>query len=124
MIAGREHEISPILREFVNFVAADPPLTVARLMDAWIGRDELRLRLLAEMRDVPVFICPTCSIPAFRHGELEWTIEGATVRYLRDPDVMTYTQWFNLLGNSAMVVPAGRSPEGSADRRTGSGEAL
>lgn len=74
MIAGREHEISPILREFVNFVAADPPLTVARLMDAWIGRDELRLRLLAEMRDVPVFICPTCSIPAFRHGELEWTI--------------------------------------------------
>ena len=112
MIAGHEHEISPILREFVDFVATDPPLTVARLMDAWIGRDELRLRLLAEMRDVPVFVCPTCSIPAFRHGEREWTIDGVTSRYLRDPDVMTYTQWFNLLGNPAMVVPAGRSPEG------------
>ncbi len=112
MIAGHEHEISPILREFVGFVATDPPLTVARLMDAWIGRDELRLRLLAEMRDVPVFVCPTCSIPAFRHGEREWTIDGVTSRYLRDPDVMTYTQWFNLLGNPAMVVPAGRSPEG------------
>lgn len=112
MIAGHEHEISPILREFVGLVAANPPLTPARLMDAWIGRDELRLRLLAEMRNVPVLLCPTCSIPAFRHGEREWTIDGVTVCYLRDPDVMTYTQWFNLLGNPAMVVPAGRSPEG------------
>ena len=112
MVAGHEDEISPILREFLGFVAADPPLTVARLMDAWMGRDELRLRLFAEMRDVPVFVCPACSIPAFRHGEREWAIDGATVRYLREPDVMTYTQWFNLLGNPAMVVPAGRSAEG------------
>ena len=25
---------------------------------------------------------------------------------------MSYTQWFNLLGNPAAVVPVGRSPEG------------
>jgi len=111
-VAGHEEEISPILREFLGWVEAEPPLTVARLMQAWLGRDELRLSLLAEMRDVPVFLCPACSIPAFRHGEREWAIEDQTVRYLRPPDVMTYTQWFNLLGNPAMVVPAGRSPEG------------
>jgi Asp-tRNA(Asn)/Glu-tRNA(Gln) amidotransferase A subunit family amidase len=27
-------------------------------------------------------------------------------------DAMLYTQWFNVLGNPAMVVPAGTSPEG------------
>ena len=31
------------------------------------------------------------------------------VRYL---DAMSYTQWFNILGNPAAVVPAGTSPEG------------
>jgi Asp-tRNA(Asn)/Glu-tRNA(Gln) amidotransferase A subunit family amidase len=25
---------------------------------------------------------------------------------------MSYTQWFNILGNPAVVVPVGRSPEG------------
>ena len=25
---------------------------------------------------------------------------------------MSYTQWFNILGNPAAVVPMGRSPEG------------
>jgi Asp-tRNA(Asn)/Glu-tRNA(Gln) amidotransferase A subunit family amidase len=25
---------------------------------------------------------------------------------------MSYSQWFNLLGNPAVVVPVGRSPEG------------
>jgi Asp-tRNA(Asn)/Glu-tRNA(Gln) amidotransferase A subunit family amidase len=111
-LAGREPELSPILREFRGLVAAEPPLSLERLMEAWMGRDELRLDLLAQMREVPVFLCPACSIPAFRHGEREWSVEGRTVRYLREPDVMTYTQWFNLLGNPALVVPAGRSAEG------------
>jgi Asp-tRNA(Asn)/Glu-tRNA(Gln) amidotransferase A subunit family amidase len=31
------------------------------------------------------------------------------VEYL---DAWSYTEWFNLLGNPAAVVPAGRSPEG------------
>ncbi len=105
-------DISPILREFLGIVAEEPPLSPGRLMDAWIGRDELRLALAAEMREVAIFICPACSIPAFRHGEREWTIEGATVRYLRRPDIFGYAQWFNLLGNPALVLPAGWSGEG------------
>ena len=39
-------------------------------------------------------------------------VDGRQARYLRDPDVMTYAQWWNLLGNPAAVVPVGRSPEG------------
>jgi Asp-tRNA(Asn)/Glu-tRNA(Gln) amidotransferase A subunit family amidase len=111
-IAGNEGTISPILREFLGIVADEPPLTAARLMDAWIGRDELRLALAAEMSGIAAFICPTCSIPAFRHGERQWNVEGQTVRYLRRPDIFTYTQWFNLLGNPALVLPAGRDAQG------------
>lgn len=111
-LPGNAQDISPILREFLGIVAEEPPLSAGRLMDAWVGRDELRLALAAEMREVATFICPTCSIPAFQHGERVWTIEGTTVRYLRRPDIFSYTQWFNLLGNPALVLPAGHSAEG------------
>ena len=45
---------------------------------------------------------PVCSVPAFLHGERAWNIDGQTVAYL---DAMRYTQWFNLLGAPAAVVP-------------------
>jgi Asp-tRNA(Asn)/Glu-tRNA(Gln) amidotransferase A subunit family amidase len=50
-----------------------------------------------------------CSIPAFRPFERSWKVEGQTVAYL---DAMRYTQWFNLLGGPAAVVPVSRSTEG------------
>jgi Asp-tRNA(Asn)/Glu-tRNA(Gln) amidotransferase A subunit family amidase len=61
------------------------------------------------MNNIPVLICPVCSVPAFVHGEREWRIGGQSVSYM---DAMSYTQWFNLLGNPAVVVPVGASPEG------------
>jgi len=64
---------------------------------------------MRQMNDIPVLICPVCSVPAFRHGEREWRIGGQSVSYM---DAMSYTQWFNLLGNPAVVVPVGVSPEG------------
>ena len=69
----------------------------------------LRKRFLAKMEKFPILLCPVCAIPAFRHGEREWMVEGRKVEYLK---AMTYSQWFNLLGNPAAVVPVGRSPEG------------
>jgi len=56
-----------------------------------------------------VLLCPVCSIPAFRHGERRWKVDGQEVKYL---DVMRYTQWFNLLAAPAAVMPVERSPEG------------
>jgi Asp-tRNA(Asn)/Glu-tRNA(Gln) amidotransferase A subunit family amidase len=50
-----------------------------------------------------------CSIPAFKPFERRWTVDGQTVAYL---DAMRFTQWFNLLGGPAAVVPVSRSPEG------------
>jgi Asp-tRNA(Asn)/Glu-tRNA(Gln) amidotransferase A subunit family amidase len=109
MIGGQESDLSPILKGFTALVRKDPPLTLESFMNTLLTRDGLRAQFLNQMEQFPIFICPVCSIPAFRHGEREWNVEGQPVRYL---DAMSYTQWFNLLGNPAAVVPVGRSPEG------------
>jgi amidase len=98
-----------MLKEFSTGVAAQPSHTGQSLLDSWMQRDELRMKIFAQMRDYPVLLCPVASIPAFRHGERSWQVEGKTVRYL---DAWSYTEWFNLLGTPAAVVPVGKSPEG------------
>jgi len=109
LVQGREDQLSPILREFLQIAAADPPLTAEELLNAWAECDVIRGKLLGQMQEFPVLLCPVCSIPAFRHGERAWQVDGQEVGYL---DVMRYTQWFNLLAAPAAVVPVGRSPEG------------
>jgi len=109
MFRGREHDVSPILKQFLEMSAAEPPLTAETLLDAWIRRDSLRAEFFAQMREYPILLCPAAAIPAFRHGERSWEIEGKTVNYF---DAWSYTEWFNLLGNPAAVVPVGHSPEG------------
>ena len=109
LVQGREDQLSPILREFLQIAAADPPLTAEELLNAWAECDVIRGKLLEQMQEFPVLLCPVCSIPAFRHGERTWRVDGQEVGYL---DVMRYTQWFNLLAAPAAVVPVGRSPEG------------
>ena len=107
-IRGREDELSPIFREFLGIAASAAPLTAAEVLDAWAELDLLRAEALAEMREHPVLLCPVASIPAFRHGEREWTIDGQRVDYL---DAVRHTQWFNVLGAPAAVVPVGQSGE-------------
>jgi Asp-tRNA(Asn)/Glu-tRNA(Gln) amidotransferase A subunit family amidase len=109
MFHARERDVSPILRQFLDWSAAEPPLTGKVLLEAWIGRDALRARFLEQMRKYPILLCPAAAIPAFRHGERSWTIEGKTVEYL---DAWSYTEWFNLLGNPAAVVPVSSSSKG------------
>jgi Asp-tRNA(Asn)/Glu-tRNA(Gln) amidotransferase A subunit family amidase len=109
MTKGREADLSPILKEFSSWVAAEPPHTGETLLDTWIMRDVVRMQVFSQMREYPVLLCPVASIPAFRHGERSWSIDGKTVQYL---DAWSYTEWFNLLGAPAVVVPFGRSNEG------------
>jgi Asp-tRNA(Asn)/Glu-tRNA(Gln) amidotransferase A subunit family amidase len=108
LLHGAEAEL-PILKEYAMKEGPQAPLTTSAFVHAWLERDELRARLLRQMETHRVLIAPVAAIPAFRHGERRWTIDGATVDYL---DAMSYTQWFNVLGNPAAVVPVGRSPEG------------
>ena len=108
-IKGREDQLSPGFRNYLEMVCEEAPLTVESLLFAWAECDLVRHKLLAEMQAFPILLSPVCAIPAFRHGEREWSVEGQTVRYL---DAMRYTQWFNLLAWPAAVVPVGRSTEG------------
>ncbi|HLW87564.1 MAG TPA: amidase [Terriglobales bacterium] len=109
MTKGREAELSPILKEFSGWVAAEATHTAHTLLDAWIQRDVVRMQVFEQMRAYPVLVCPAAAIPAFRHGERSWKIDGKTVQYL---DAWSYTEWFNLLGTPAVVVPVGQSAEG------------
>jgi len=108
MLRGHESDLSPILRQFSGWTAAEPPHSGDSLLAAWLGRDEVRERILQQMRKYPVLLCPVAAIPAFRHGEREWQVQGKTVKYL---DAWSYCEWFNLLGFPALVVPMGRSAE-------------
>ncbi len=109
MFKKSDPDLSPTLKQFLERSAAEPPLTGRTLLDAWIQRDLLRARFFAQMQRYPILLCPAAAIPAFRHGERSWQIDGKTVHYL---DAWSYTEFFNLLGNPAAVVPVGRSSEG------------
>ena len=108
-IRGKGNQLSPIFREFLSIAAKDGPLDGVELLDAWAELDLLRSRTLREMESYPILLCPVASIPAFRHGERSWNVEGREVAYL---DAVRYTQWFNVLACPAAVVPVGQSPEG------------
>src|ERR1700733_7314972 len=109
MFSGREKDLSPIMGQFLDWAAAEPTHTGETLLDTWVRRDALRAEFLKQMREYPILLCPAAAIPAFRHGERSWKVEGKNVEYL---DAWSYTEWFNLLGNPAAVVPVGQSPEG------------
>jgi Asp-tRNA(Asn)/Glu-tRNA(Gln) amidotransferase A subunit family amidase len=123
--------VSPTFRNFLDIAHTDPPLTAEQVLASWSQIDLLRSELLAEMRDFPILLSPVCSIPAFHHGERHWTLHDTAFTNLKpinewqpSPsaqdsaqdldylDAMRFTQWFNLLGSPAAVVPVGRSAEG------------
>jgi len=109
MFKEGDADLSPILKQFLEEAAAQPAHTGRTLLDAWIQRDLLRARFLAQMQQYPILLCPAAAIPAFRHGERSWQVEGKTVHYL---DAWSYTEFFNPLGNPGVVVPVGQSAEG------------
>jgi Asp-tRNA(Asn)/Glu-tRNA(Gln) amidotransferase A subunit family amidase len=109
MVEGREAELSPMHQLWRKKVAEEPPLDGRDWLNTLIGRDALREKLLRQMEKFPILLCPVAAIPAFRHGEREWTVQGREVEYLK---AMSYSQWFNLLGNPAAAVPVASSPEG------------
>jgi amidase len=108
-VRGGRQKLSPIFKEFLEIAEKAGPLSSTELLNAWAEMDLLRAKTLEEMREYPVLLCPVASVPAWKHGERKWTIDGQTVEYL---DAVRYTQWFNTLGAPAAVVPVGRSPEG------------
>src|SRR5262249_23644807 len=105
----READMYSIVREIIEAAAEDPPLTAERVFETLFRRDTLRVRFLDQLERYPILLCPVYPVPAFRHGERSWTIEGQKVKYL---DASSYSHWFNLLGNPGAVAPVDRSHDG------------
>lgn len=107
-VEGHEHEISPMLREYLSFAEAETPLTLDQVLKACAQRDMLRAEILRQMQDVPILLSPVSSTPAFGHGEGTWR-PGADQCYR---DTMRFSQWLNLTGFPGASVPVGFSSEG------------
>src|SRR6202140_3801139 len=82
MFKEEDADLSPILKQFLEWAAAEPAHTGRTLLDAWIQRDLLRARFFAQMQRYPILLCPAAAIAAFRHGDRLWQVEGKTVDYL------------------------------------------
>jgi Asp-tRNA(Asn)/Glu-tRNA(Gln) amidotransferase A subunit family amidase len=108
MFQTSKHDPSPILKQFLEWSAAEPTLTGEMLLLTWLSCDEARESFLRMTRNYPILLCPVAAIPAFRHGERSWKIDNKTVSYL---DAWSYTAWFNLLGNPAVAVPVSYTSE-------------
>jgi len=105
---GQEGSLSPMLRDYLAIVAAEPPVTLESFVKACADRDLVRADLLRQLRDIPVLLSPVSTAPAFKHGEGNYR-RGDPHNYR---DTMRFCQWLNLAGFPGLSLPFGRSPEG------------
>lgn len=105
-IAGKEDQISPMLREYLTCANSGNPITLEQFTKACAGRDLLRADILRQMRDMPILLSPVSTGPAFRHGEGNY-LPGTG--YL---DTMRFSQWLNLTGFPGASVPVGYANDG------------
>ena len=109
MMRGHEDELSSALKQYLQWTAQEPAHSGESLLQTWLDRDLIRQKIFRQMDEFPVLLCPAAAIPAFKHGERTWSIDGKTVEYL---DAWSYTEWFNLLGTPAVVLPMLQSNDG------------
>ncbi len=109
MLRGQEHKISPILADMRKLQSQLPSFTPESLLMSIMERDVIREAMLRQMEQYPVWLLPVAPGPAFKHGEIGWTPENHAATFVES---FPYTQWFNLLGCPAAVVPIGKSAEG------------
>jgi len=108
-LEGRADDVHPLSLGLFAARERAEAMTYPKFLDAWVQRDVLKVQFQELLSRYPLLLCPTASIPAPRHGERSWTVDGQEMTY---PRVYAYSQVFNLLGNPAATAPVGRSPEG------------
>jgi len=109
MLKGQEHRISPLLAEMRRLQGELPPFTAESLLTSIMERDIVREAVLRQMEEYPVWLLPVAPGPAFKHGDIGWAAENHAGTYV---NTFVYTQWFNLLGCPAAVVPVLQTREG------------
>jgi Asp-tRNA(Asn)/Glu-tRNA(Gln) amidotransferase A subunit family amidase len=106
MVAGQEAELSAMFREYMQVARLAVAPTLDKFMGACVERDDVRAKILRQMKNVPVLLSPVCAGPAFRHGGGNWQ-PGSGYR-----ETMRHSQWLNLVGFPGAVVPMAFSAEG------------
>jgi len=107
--AGRESQLSPMLREYLAVTAQEPDITLDQFIQACAARDDCRAQILRQMESVPLLLSPVSTGPAFLHGQGNWRLNSGPGGYR---EYMRHVQWVNLAGLPAAVVPLGQSAEG------------
>jgi Asp-tRNA(Asn)/Glu-tRNA(Gln) amidotransferase A subunit family amidase len=127
LVAGKEKQLSPMFREYLSVARSEKetdqthapnipsgasiaekifPATLDEFMGACVARDDVRAKIIHQMRDTPILISPVCVAPAFRHGEGNWQPKTGY------RDTMRHSQWLNLVGFPGAAVPMGLLAEG------------
>ncbi len=102
---GRESELHWTLRESLSDAQPSGEEVILQLA----ARDRMRAALLRQMEETPVILMPVASIPAFRHRERKWILDGKEIGLFR---AMMPAVLANVLGLPALGLPVSTSPEG------------
>jgi Asp-tRNA(Asn)/Glu-tRNA(Gln) amidotransferase A subunit family amidase len=97
------------MRDLGCLQSREKPLSAEDVLFTLFERDILRERFVRQMDEHPILLLPVSTGPAFRHGHMGWTRGERPETFV---DTMVYSQWFNLLGLPAAIVPVSQSPEG------------
>src|SRR5579862_887339 len=106
---GREADAHWSGTEFLKSALELPPPTAEQVVTSLGARDTMRAALLRQMEHVPLLLMPPCGVPAFRHRERSWKIDGKKIGLF---EAMMPVTPFNLLGLPAAVIPYGMSHDG------------
>ena len=106
LVEGREADAHWTLLE--SLPKSDPPSAATVLLNLG-ARDRMRAALLHQMDEIPVLLMPVCGIPAFRHRERRWQINGRDIGIFQ---AMMPVVLANVLGLPALTVPMGLTAGG------------
>lgn len=109
LIQGREQDAHWTATEFLNAALEQPEPTAAQVVTNLSIRDKMRAGLLRQMENVKLLLLPACGVPAFRHRERRWEVDGKSIGLF---EAMMPVTPVNLLGLPAAVIPFGMSEDG------------